>query len=109
MSYDPELADRLRELLADEPQVAEKKMFGGLVFLVAGHMTVACNRAGLMLRVDPGQGETLLTDPRARPFVMQGRELSGWLQVEIDASATDEDLGGWVEQGVSFVRSLPPK
>jgi hypothetical protein len=110
MAYDVVLADRLRDILAGEPDLAEKKMFGGLAFLVAGHMTVAASgRSGMMVRVDPSQTGTLLADPRARPFEMRGRELAGWLYVDIDAGVSDDELGRWVDHGLSYVRSLPPK
>lgn len=108
MAYDLELADRLRELLAGEPDITQQRMFGGLAFLVNGHLAVAAgNRGGLMLRVDPEQAEALLVDRRATRFVMQGRELRGWLRVEVDASATDEELDGWVRHGVAYAGSLP--
>ena len=85
-------------------------MFGGLGFLIGGHLAVsASSRGGLLLRVDPQQGEELLQDPGAEPFVMRGREMSGWLHVEVDASMTDEELARWVELGVLYVRSLPAK
>ena len=110
MAYDVDLADRLREILAGESDVVEKRMFGGLAFLVAGHLTVAASRqGGLLLRVDPARTDTLIDDPRAGPFVMRGREMDGWVWVDIDARAPDEDLNRWVEQGLGYVRSLPPK
>jgi TfoX/Sxy family transcriptional regulator of competence genes len=109
MAYDAALADRLRDLLETEPDVTEKRMFGGLAFLVDGHLAVAASgQGGLMLRVAPDQGPVLLTDPRARPFVMRGRELAGWLRVEVDEDLGDEELGRWVEHGVRFARGLPP-
>lgn len=110
MAYDVELADRLRELLAGEPEVTEKRMFGGLAFLIAGHLTVsASSQGGLLLRVDPAQTELLVQDRRASRFVMQGREMDGWLSVQIDAAATDDELGRWVAHGVSYAKSLPLK
>lgn len=109
MTYDLDLADRLRDILAAEPEITEKKMFGGLAFLVAGHMTVCAGQGGLMLRVDPPQTEQLLADPQASPMVMKGRELTGWLHIDIDATASDEDLGRWVDLGLSYVATLPPK
>jgi hypothetical protein len=73
-------------------------------------MTVAASSRGrIMLRIDPAQGETLLADPRAELVVMQGREMPGWLSVQIDGSTTEEELGGWVEHGLAYVHSLPPK
>ncbi|OLT18860.1 RNA methyltransferase [Pseudonocardia sp. CNS-139] len=110
MAYDVELADRLREALAPEPGVVEKRMFGGLAFLVGGHMAVAASReGGLLLRVDPARTGELLAGPRVRPFVMRGREMDGWVRVEIDAGASDEDLGHWLGLGLGYVRSLRPK
>jgi TfoX N-terminal domain len=110
MAYDVDLAERVRELLASQPGVTEKKMFGGLAFMVAGHMAVsASGHGGLMLRVDPTRSETLLNDPRAELVVMRGREMPGWLYVQIDASTPEEELSGWVQHGLDYVRSLPPK
>lgn len=109
MAYDLELADRLRDLLAAEPELREKRMFGGLAFMVAGHMALAVTSGGLMLRVDPEQSDALLLDPQASRMVMQGRELAGWLLIDVDASATDEDLSRWVDLGIDFAHSLPPK
>ncbi|MCW2810090.1 MAG: hypothetical protein JWP61_548 [Friedmanniella sp.] len=110
MAYDKELADRLRELLGAEPDLTEKAMFGGLAFLVAGHMAVAASgQSGLMLRADPESSETLLLDPRVSRFQMRGRAMAGWLLVQVDPTTSDADLGRWVESGVAYVRTLPPK
>jgi hypothetical protein len=110
MAYDVELAERLRELLADQPGVTEKKMFGGLAFMIGGHMAVsASSHGGLMLRVDPLHSETLLTDPRAELVVMRGREMPGWLYVHLEASTPEEVLTEWVGHGLAYVSSLPPK
>ena len=110
MAYDVEIADRLREALAREPGVVEKRMFGGLAFLLDGHMAVsASGRGGLLLRVDPADTDELVTDPRASRFVMRGREMDGWLHVDVDARVSDEELERWVGHGVRFARSLPPK
>ena len=110
MSYDVELADRLRELLASEPSVEEKRMFGGVAFLLNGHMAVgAIGKGGLMLRVDPAQTESLLADPRARPFEMRGRPTAGWLRIDLDGSASDDELAQWIQHGLTYVRALPPK
>jgi len=110
VAYDVGLADRLREVLAGEPGVAEKRMFGGLAFLVDGHLAVsASSQGGLLLRVDPARSGDLAADPRLSPFVMRGREMAGWLRVELDASASDDELGRWVRRGVDYARSLPPK
>ena len=110
MPYDVGLADRLREMLAGGPGVVEKRMFGGVAFLVDGHLAVgASSKGGLLLRVDPGQRDSLLADPRAEPFVMRGRPMSGWLRIDIDGSANDDELNRWVEHGLAYVRTLPPK
>jgi TfoX/Sxy family transcriptional regulator of competence genes len=103
---DDALAARLRELLAGEPGVAEKRMFGGVAFLVDGHMAVgASGQGGLMVRVDPEQTDALLAEPGAGPFEMRGRPIDGWLRVDTAAA----DPAPWVERGVAYARSLPPK
>jgi hypothetical protein len=110
VAYDIDMAHRIREVLAAEPDLTEKPMFGGLAFLLAGHMVVAASRrGGLMLRVDPARADDLLTDPRASRMVMRGREMDGWLRVDIGADAEQDDLSRWVGAGVSYVRTLPPK
>ena len=110
MPYDVELADRLRAILSDQPGVVEKRMFGGVAFMVGGHLAVgASSKGGLMLRVEPGQTEALLAEPRAAPFEMRGKAMSGWLRVDLDGSADDHELRRWVERGLAYVRLLPPK
>ena len=109
MVYDIELGRSDAGGLAGEPAVTEKRMFGGLAFLVAGQMAVCATNGGLMVRIDPAQGDALLADPRASRMVMQGRELAGWLLVDLDASAAEDDLERWISYGVDYVRSLPPK
>jgi TfoX/Sxy family transcriptional regulator of competence genes len=110
MAYDEELADRLRELVQGERGVTEKRMFGGLAFLINGNMAVsASSQGGLLLRVDPAQTDALVQDPDARRFVMRGREMDGWLRVDVTGLATDRQLEQWVARGVAYARSLPPK
>jgi TfoX/Sxy family transcriptional regulator of competence genes len=110
MAYDEDLADRIRVAIQDVPRVSEKKMFGGLAFLVGGHMAVSVSgKGGLMVRCDPAQTDALCEQPGARPFEMQGREMDGWLRVDADAVADDEDLGRWVEIGADHARTLPPR
>jgi len=92
VAYDIDLASRVRELLGSEPAATEKRMFGGLAFLVGGHMAIASGQGGLLLRVDPAERETLLADPRASRSVMGGREMAGWLSVDIDESTTHDEL-----------------
>ena len=110
MAYDAELADRIRELVADEPALTEKQMFGGLGFLVGGNMAVsASGQGGLLVRVDSAESDELVSSTNARPMEMRGREMKGWLRIDADDVKTDAALASWVEHGVSFARSLPPK
>jgi TfoX/Sxy family transcriptional regulator of competence genes len=110
MAYDEDLANRIRELLAAEKGVTEKKMFGGLAFLLGGHMAVAASgQGGLMVRVDPGETDALSAKPHAGPFEMRGRALQGWLRVDTEGVRTKRQLEPWVRRGVGYVRSLPPK
>jgi TfoX/Sxy family transcriptional regulator of competence genes len=110
MAYDEDLANRVRELIADEESLTERKMFGGLAFLIGGHMSVSISRqGGLMLRVDPADTEALLAKPHAHPFEMRGRAMDGWLRVEAEGVKTKRQLERWVARGVAFARSLPPK
>jgi TfoX/Sxy family transcriptional regulator of competence genes len=110
MAYDEELANRIRELIAGESDVTEKRMFGGLAFLIGGNMSVAASgRGGLMVRVDPEQTDELLTKPHAQPFVMRGREMQGWLRVDDEGVRTKRQLEPWVKRGVAYARSLPAK
>jgi TfoX/Sxy family transcriptional regulator of competence genes len=110
MAYDEELAQRIRELLAAEGGVTEKKMFGGLAFLVRGNMAVAASgQGGLMVRVDPAESEKLCASGKAEPMVMRGRSMAGWLRVGADAVRTRAQLGKWVDTGAGYARSLPAK
>jgi len=110
MAYDEELAERVREHVQRTVGVSEKRMFGGLAFLINGNMAVsASGQGGLLVRVDPTKTDELLTKPRVRRFEMRGREMDGWLRVEADAAMTDEQLEGWVRVGLSYAQSLPPK
>jgi hypothetical protein len=110
MSYDEDLANRIRELIAEEPDLTEKRMFGGLAFLIGGHMSVAASReGGIMVRFEPEETDALLAKPHTRPFAMRGRELDGWVRVDTDGLRTKRDLEPWVRRGVAYARSLPPK
>jgi TfoX/Sxy family transcriptional regulator of competence genes len=110
MAYDEDLANRIRELVADTPAVTEKKMFGGLAFLVGGNMAVAASgQGGLMVRIDPGETDALLRKPHAGPFEMRGRPMDGWLRVDAEGVRTKRQLEPWVKCGVAYARSLPPK
>jgi hypothetical protein len=110
MAYDEDLANRIRELIAPEAGVTEQRMFGGLAFLIGGHMSVAASRqGGIMVRIDPGETEALLAKPHTRPFEMRGRPLEGWLRVDPEGLKTKRQLEPWVKRGVAYARSLPPK
>ena len=110
MAYDEDLANRIRELIAAEPGVVEKKMFGGLAFLVGGHMSVSVSgKGGLLLHVAPEETEALLAKPHAGPFEMRGRSMEGWLRVDAQGVKTKQQLQRWVQRGVAYARSLPPK
>ena len=110
MAYDEELARRIRELVLAEKDVMEKRMFGGLAFLINGNLAVsASSRGGLLLRVDPAERDALLEKPYARPFEMRGRVMQGWLHVHADGLGTKRQLERWVGRGIKFARLLPPK
>jgi TfoX/Sxy family transcriptional regulator of competence genes len=110
MAYDADLANRIREVIASERGVEEKRMFGGLAFLVNGNMSVAASRTGgLMVRVPPDQTDNLLQRDHVEPMVMAGRETRGWLRVSSDGIKTKRQLRSWVSRGVDYAKSLPPK
>jgi TfoX/Sxy family transcriptional regulator of competence genes len=110
MAYDESLAARIREHAAGEP-VEEKKMFGGLAFLLGGHLAVAASgQGGLMVRCDPARTEALLAEPGVAPFEMGGRgAMDGWLRVAAEAVTEEPALERWVDLGLDYARSLPPK
>jgi TfoX/Sxy family transcriptional regulator of competence genes len=110
MAYDEALAARIRDLLSGERGVVEKKMFGGLAFLINGNMSVAASgQGGLLVRVDPDNSDALVKKPGVASMVMRGRPMAGWLRVDADAVRTKQQLEAWVRRSVSFARSLPPK
>ena len=110
MAYDENLADRIRALLATDHDVVEKKMFGGLAFLIGGNMSVsASGQGGMLLRCDPEETDSLVKSPHADRFEMRGRAMDGWLRVEPEGLESDVDLRRWVDVGVGYARSLPPK
>jgi TfoX/Sxy family transcriptional regulator of competence genes len=110
VAYDEDLANRIRELVAGEDGVTERKMFGGLAFLIGGHMSVsASGRGGILLHVDPADTDGLLAKPHAHPFEMRGRVMDGWLRVEAEGLTSRRQLERWVARGVAHARSLPPK
>ena len=103
MAYDEELAEQVRALVPDG--TAEKKMFGGLAFLIGGNMAVAASgQGGLLVRVDPAASDELVRTTRAETMVMRGRAMPGWLRVD-----PGDDLAEWVARGVGYAGTLPPK
>jgi len=110
VAYDEQLAARIRELVGDEPSLTEKKMFGGLAFLIGGNMAIAASgQGGLLVRVDPDQSDELVATTPARPMEMRGREMAGWLRVDSDDVREQPELNRWVGLGTAYARSLPPK
>jgi TfoX/Sxy family transcriptional regulator of competence genes len=105
VAYDEQLAARIRELVGDESALAEKKMFGGLAFLIGGNMAIAASgQGGLLVRVHPDQSDELVATTSARPMEMRGREMAGWLRVD-----SDDVRERWVALGTAYAKSLPPK
>lgn len=110
MTYDEELAERIRAVVHAEPGMSEMHMFGGLAFLLYGNMAVsASSQGGLLLRVDPAMTQSLVSEPQVRRFEMRGRAMDGWLRVDVEALADDDDLRRWVDHGVRYARSLKAK
>jgi len=110
MAYDEDLANRIRELLGAVRGITEKRMFGGLAFLLNGNMSVAAShRDGLLVRVPPGESEKLLERAHVEPMEMGGRELHGWLWVAPEGLKTKRQLAGWVDRGVGYAATLPAK
>src|ERR1700716_492952 len=103
MAYDEDLAERIRELVAAERNLTEKKMFGGLAFLIGGNMAVAASgQGGIMVRVDPAQSDTLVATTHARVTEMRGRLMPGWLRVDAEHLRTKSQLAKWVDLGISY-------
>jgi TfoX N-terminal domain len=109
MAYDEDLADRVRERVGAEPGLTEKRMFGGLAFLLDGNMAVGISGDDLMVRVGPEATDDALARPHTRPFDMTGRPMRGWILVAPEGVAGEDDLAAWIARGVSFARTLPPK
>ena len=110
MPYDEDLANRIRELMAGEPDVSEQRMFGGLVFLVGGTMSVAVSGEGdLIVRFDAEETDRLLAKPHAHPFEMRGRTMQDRLRIDAEGVRTKRQLEPWVRRSVAYVRSLPSK
>lgn len=110
MAYDTDLADRIRECVSAERGVTEKPMFGGLAFLINGHMAVAASgKGGLMVRVAPDETAAMLQRDHTEPMLMAGRETRGWVRVGADGLRTARQLRAWVDRGVGYAKTLPPR
>jgi TfoX/Sxy family transcriptional regulator of competence genes len=110
MAYDEALAERIRELIGGERGLTEQKMFGGLAFLVNGNMSIAASgQGGVLVRVDPEESDVLRKRKGVSVMEMRGRQMTGWLRVDADAVRTKQQLSTWVDRGLAFARSLPPK
>jgi TfoX/Sxy family transcriptional regulator of competence genes len=110
VAYDEDLANRIRELIAGESNVAEKKMFGGLAFLLTGNLAIAASgQGGILVRADPAECDALVARTNARPAEMRGRAMQGWLRVDDEHLRTKRQLAKWVELGTTCARSLPAK
>jgi TfoX/Sxy family transcriptional regulator of competence genes len=110
VAYDEELAGRIRALLGGWDDLTEKKMFGGLAFLLGGNMAVAASgQGGILVRVDPEESDELVASTAAEPMEMRGRQMAGWLRVDTADVAADDELAAWVERGASYAASLPSK
>lgn len=110
VAYDEDLADRIRELITATHDVTERKMFGGLAFLVGGNMAIAASgQGGVLVRADPSDAERLLATTSAEEAEMQGRPMTGWLRVAADEVRTKRQLAKWVDVGAGYAASLPAK
>ena len=110
MAYDEVLADRMRALLEGRRDLTEKKMFGGLAFLVGGHLAIAASsEGGALVRVDPAESDDLVDTTAAEVAIMRGRPMTGWLRVGAEDLADDAELEAWVGRGAAYAGSLPPK
>jgi TfoX/Sxy family transcriptional regulator of competence genes len=110
MAYDEDLVHRLRELLADEDAITEKKMFGGLAFLLHGNMSVSASRnGGLLARIDPADTDACLRRPHVSLMEMGGRTMDGWITVAPEGLKGKRQLAAWVNRSVAFAKTLPPK
>lgn len=109
MAYDEGLAQRIREVLGEQTGLVEKKMFGGVGFMLHGNMACGVHKDALIVRIGPERYEEALARPHTRPFDITGRPMKGWVMVTSDGYESDDALKGWVQQGVDFALSLPAK
>jgi TfoX/Sxy family transcriptional regulator of competence genes len=109
MAFDEALADRVRDLLAPRADLSERKMFGGIAFMVGGNMAVGVIGDDLMVRLEPADAERALAEPHARPMDFTGKPMKGMVFVDSAGTASEDDLAGWVDAGADFAASMPPK
>jgi TfoX/Sxy family transcriptional regulator of competence genes len=109
VAFDEGLAERVRDVIGDDPSVSERKMFGGLCFMTNGNMCVGIVGDDLMVRVGPEAWEEALSRPHAREMDFTGKSMTGMVYVSAEGVAEDDDLSEWVKRGVEFADSLPPK
>lgn len=109
MAFDESLADRVRDALSARSDVSERKMFGGIAFMVGGNMAVGVIGDDLMVRLDPGDAEKALGEPHTRPMDFTGKPMKGMVYVDSAGTEVDVDLAAWVDAGADFAASLPPK
>lgn len=109
VAFDETLADRIRDVLAPRADVSERKMFGGIAFMLGGNMAVGVIGEDLMVRLDPADAEKALKEPNTRPMDFTGKPMKGMVYVDPAGAESDDDLAAWVEAGADFASSLPPK
>jgi TfoX/Sxy family transcriptional regulator of competence genes len=109
VAFDEALAARVREALAENADISERQMFGGIAFMLSGNMAVGVSKEDLMVRIDPDDQEEALAHAGVRPFDMTGRPMKGWILVDPEATAEDSDLAQWITRGLDFAGSLRPK
>jgi TfoX/Sxy family transcriptional regulator of competence genes len=109
MAYDEGLAQRVREVLGERPGLVERKMFGGIGFMIRGNMACGVREDRLIIRVGPDDYQRAVMEPHTRPFDMTGRPMTGWVFVVPEGYASGDDLRAWVQQGLDFALTLPPK
>lgn len=109
MVFDEKLAQRIRDILGERPDLLEKRMFGGVGFMLSGNMACGVNKEDLIVRVGPERYIDELAQPHTKPFDFTGRPMKGWIVVGLDGYQSDTDLKKWVQKGVDFALSLPAK
>lgn len=109
MAYSEEPAQRIRDEIGEHPALAEMKMFGGIAFMIQGNMSVGVAGDDLMARVGRDADEEALAEPHVRPFDMTGKRMTGWVLVAAEGIDEDDNLARWIDTGVAYAESLPPK